>query len=400
MCGSLNLTHALHVPRYSKVGLEIVQCLDCNLVQALCDEVAYAKENDTFKDPSLVLSEISCDAPYSNIRVGKQQMAAKFFDIVGCLPLDVQRIKSVIDVRAARGSFILSAPEYFPSASVFVGIEEDLYLHPPKDLYNSSIVSISDYSIYNFPSNGQVFDFVYSCHTLEHYREPNRYIQSIKNLISPEGYLFLDVPALGDFIDHDLLDDFFYDKHLVYFTEATLFKLLESNGFYVLWHQSSANGCIEVLARLNDVLSYVNCKDEINYTHIKASQVSDYSQRLNANRSQLPEISRNMTDYITRSKAKFIAFGAGRILDAFKVYGSLDLQLFSHYVDNYLCDASRVVNGLMVQSMSEFYPQENLIFILFTRNKSPSLCDLIFSLHPTSKVLHWSDFRFKSQPFF
>ena len=393
MCGSLNLTHTLHIPNSSKVGLQIVQCLDCGLVQAVCDEAAYAKENDSFKDPSLILSEISCDSSYSNIRVGKQQMAAKFFDILESLPIDIQQIESVIDVRAARGSFILRAPESFSSASVFVGIEEDLYLHPPKDLYNQSIISISDDSVYNFRGDGQVFDLVYSCHTLEHYRDPNRYIKSIKNIISPKGYFFLDVPALDDFIDHDLLDDCFYDKHLLYFTKATLFMLLESNDFRILWSRSSGNGCIEVLACLNDAPNCIDTREEVYHSHIIPSQVADYSQRLKENRSQLPAISRNITDFISRSNANFVAFGAGRILDAFKVYGDLNLELFTHYIDNYLSDASRIVNGLKIQPISELHSQEGLIFILFTRYSSPSLHELILSLYPTSKVLHWSDFK-------
>ena len=397
MCGSSNLTHSLHLPKSSKVGLEIVQCIDCNLVQGLCDEDAYAKENDTYKNPSLVLSEISCDSPYSNIRVGKQQMAAKFFDILENLPLNINDIGSVIDVRSARGSFILKAPEYFVSASTFVGIEEDLYLHPSKNVYDASVITISDNSVYNFRGEASVFDFVYSCHTLEHYRNPNRYIQSIKNLLSPKGYLFLDVPALDDFIDHDLLDDFFYDKHLLYFTKLTLFRLLESNGFRILWARSSGNGCIEVLACLN---SEINTKEKINQTHIKSSQISDYSQRLNANRSRLPAITRNISDYISRSEGKLVAFGAGRILDAFKIYGGLNLRLFDYYIDSYLFEASRVVNGLPILPLSGLEAQPNLIFVLFTRVNSQALHQIIASLHPSSKILHWSDFKNAYHPSF
>lgn len=393
MCGSLNLTSSLHVPKSSKVSLEIIQCIDCNLVQGLCDEVAYAKQNDIYKDPSLMLSEISCDGPYSNIRVGKQQMAAKFFDILKNLPLNIKDIESILDVRSARGSFILKAPEYFVSASTFVGIEEDLYLHPSKNLYDASVVTILDDSVYNFRGEDSVFDFVYSCHTLEHYRNPNRYIQSIKNLLSPKGYLFLDVPSLDDFIDHDLLDDCFYDKHLLYFTKLTLFRLLESNGFSILWARSSGNGCIEALVRANDELNSINLKEKSGQTKISSSQISDYSQRLNANRSQLPAISHNISDYISRSEGKFVAFGAGRILDAFKVYGGLNPGLFSYYIDNYLFEASKVVNGLPILPMSELQAQPNLIFILFTRENSRALNEIISTLHPSAKILHWSDFK-------
>lgn len=392
MCGSVNLTSTLHIPKNSKVDLKIVQCKDCNLVQGLCDETLYAQENDYFKNPDLTLSEISCDSSYSNVRVGKQQMAVKFFNILKDLPFDLSRIGSVIDVRAARGSFILRATEYFQSASVFVGLEQDLYLHPNEDLYDTSRVSILDYSVYNYPRSNQLFDFVYSCHTLEHYKDPNKYIKTIKNFISPQGYLFLDVPALDDFIDHDLLDDFFYDKHLLYFTKATLSRLLAANGFCILWSRSSGNGCIEALARPIDQSTNFSLKKELVYGNVEPSRISDYSQRLDKNRSQLSGISQNITAYIQQSEASFVAFGAGRILDAFKVYGNLDLALFDHCIDNYLCEASRIINGLKIKPLSELQQHKGLAFILFTRNSSQSLHELILTSHPKSKILHWSDF--------
>ena len=393
MCGSSNLTRSLHVPKASNISLEIVQCIDCNLVQGLCNEDAYAEQNDTYKDPNQILSTISCDSPYSNIRVGKQQMAAKFFNILHDLPLNVKDINSIIDVRSARGSFILKAPEYFVSASTFVGLEEDLYLHPPKNYYDTSVVMISDNSVYNFPGEDSEFDLVYSCHTLEHYRNPNKYMQSIKNLLSLKGYLFLDVPSLEDFIDHDLLDDFFYDKHLLYFTKLTLFRLLESNGFFIVWSRSSGNGCIEVLARVDDDLNSINAKEKTGQTQITSLQVSDYSLRLNANRSQLPAISWNISDYISRSEGNFVAFGAGRILDAFNQYGGLNLKLFSYYIDNYLFEAARVVNGLSILPLSDLQPQSSMVFVLFTRDNSRALHEIISSAHSSAKILHWTDFK-------
>jgi len=171
------------------------------------------------------------------------------------------------------------------------------------------------------------------------------------------------------------------------------FRLLQSNGFTIVWARSSGNGCIEALARVNDERNSIDTKAEERQAKIKSSQVSDYSQRLNANRSQLPAISRNISDYISRSESKFVAFGAGRILDAFKVYGGLNLSLFSYYVDNYLFEASSIVNGLPILPMSGLQVQENLIFVLFTRENSRALQTIISRSHPSVKILHWSDFK-------
>ena len=393
ICASSDLTLDLHVPNHSKVNLRIVQCKTCGLVQGLCDEDMYSKENDTYKDPNLVLSEISCDSPYSNIRVGKQQMAAKFFNIFDQLPLNLDNIKSVIDVRSARGSFIVNSPQKFPAANVFVGLEQDLYLHPATSSYDSSKISIRDSSIYNYLDHNKTFDFVYSCHTLEHYRDPNKYIKYIKKMMSLNGYFFLDVPALEDFIDDNLLDDFFYDKHLLYFTKQRLLDFLAFHGFDILWSRSSGNGCIEVLAQLNSSIQQRKSTEyNTSSNAIKSSQVSGYSSRLKSNRSNLPQCSQNMNQYISLIDCKVCAFGAGRILDAFKVYGGLNLKSFDYFVDNYLYTASKNINGLAICNFEGLNLSDDALFILFTRKNSSSLRELIKSKYPMSEVLHWSDF--------
>ena len=394
ICSSSNLTSDLHVPNHSKIELRIVQCNDCGLVQGMCDENMYSIENDTFKDPSLILSKISCDSPYSNIRVGKQQMAAKFFNIVDQLPFDLDDIKSVIDVRAARGSFIVNAPHKFTSASIFVGLEQDLYLHPTAEVYNSSQIKIFDGSIYNYLGKPEGYDFVYSCHTLEHYRDPNKYIRHIKKLMSPNGYFFLDVPAIEDFIDDDLLDDFFYDKHLLYFSKQRLVTFLEAHDLNVIWSRSSGNGCLEVLAQVNsDTSSDKSIESQFSSSNtINPSQISDYSVRLKSNRSLLPKITRNIMNYISSVNCNICAFGAGRILDSFVVYGGLNVEAFDYFIDNFLYDASDSVNGLNICRFSDLDLSGDSIFILFTRKNSDSLHKLIESKFPDAKIFHWSQF--------
>jgi SAM-dependent methyltransferase len=390
LCGKQTLTHPLHTPCQSRINLSIVSCNNCNLVQGICNETAYASENDDFKDPKLILSTISCDSPYSNIRVGKQQMAEKFFRIAEDLPIDFSIINSVLDVRFARGSFLLKAPSLFPNATRFVGFEQDLYLHPAKTCISDARIELLDNSVYNAPSNIGSFDFIYSCHTLEHYRDPVKYIKSIRKMLSVNGYLFIDVPNLIDFVDHETLDDFFYDKHLLYFTPKTLARLLISNGFAIKWSRTDGNGCIELLAQLNDSQA-----DDIitidHYPDIDSSRVSEYSYRLAANRNLLPSISRKIESTAIDLGAPFVAFGAGRILDAFVRYGNLDTRIFHSFVDNYLSQASRIVNNLELACLEEINVKD-AVFILFTRVKSKALVELILSQHISATVYHWTEF--------
>jgi SAM-dependent methyltransferase len=389
-CGSTDLTQTLHSPKQSLVDINIVACVKCNLVQGLCDEVAYSMQNDSFKDPGLSLSRISCDSPYSNIRVGKQQMADKFFRMSHELPIDYKKVKSVLDVRSARGSFILNSPVLFANSTSFIGFEQDLYLHPPKSSINDPRIKLYDKSVYNTPESLGKFDFIYSCHSLEHYREPVKYIQSIESLLSDNGLFFVDVPNLFDFVDCGTLDDFFYDKHLLYFIPRTLVNLLVSQGFAVKWLKADGNGCIECLAeRMTSHASHNLTIDR--YRELDPSKVIEYSKRLDSNRSRLPFLSRRMEDFASSIESPLVAFGAGRILDAFVCYGGLDTSIFRFFVDNYLSQASAEVNGNDLLPLCEI-KEKRAEFILFTRNKSSSLVELILSQCPLASVYHWSDF--------
>lgn len=389
-CGSTDLTQTLHSPKQSLVDIHIVACVKCNLVQGMCDEVAYSMQNDSFKDPSLSLSQISCDSPYSNIRVGKQQMADKFFRMAHELPIDYKQVQSVLDVRSARGSFILNAPALFANSTSFIGFEEDLYLHPPKRSITDPRIRFFDKSVYNAPKSLGRFDFIYSCHTLEHYREPVKYIKSIQSLLSDNGLFFVDVPNILDFVDCGTLDDFFYDKHLLYFTPRTLVYLLVSQGFAVKWLRADGNGCIECLAVR--MPSHASRYPTIElYRELDPSRIIRYSKRLDAIRSRLPLLSKRMEDFADTIESPLVAFGAGRILDAFVCYGGLDTGIFRFFVDNYLFQASKKVNGNDLLPLNEL-KEKRAEFILFTRNKSASLVGLILAQCPLASIYHWSDF--------
>ncbi len=391
-CSALIKKPFAHKPNGSEIDLEIFICENCSLIQGFCDEKKYSLKNDNFKNPELILSEISCDSKYSNIRVGKQQMADKFFQLVkkDLLPIDFSKINSVIDVRSARGSFILNAHKLFNSAKLFFALEQDHYLYGNIDNYKNKNITILDNSIYNFKTK-EKFDFVYSCHTMEHYKNPNHYLSSIKSLLSNNGYFFLDVPNTLDFIFTPSLDDFFYDKHLIYFEPETLKEILEKNGFSIIWLRNSGNGCIECLSQINHSQSLLNQRQDSNQSRkITYKNLLNYSLSINKLRKKLPNASRALTNWLVNYKSTF-AIGSGRILDAFIKYGSLDKKLFNIYVDNFLFDATKEVNNLKISKLKSVKQIPDAA-VMFTRNFNESIEKKLKELNPECKIKHWKEF--------
>ena len=154
----------------------------------------------------------------------------------------------------------------------------------------------------------------------EHYREPLKYLLAVSNLLSENGYLFIDVPNTSDFIDISCLDDHFYDKHLSYFTQDSLLRLLSKASLKVIWHRSSGNGCLEYLVIKDSKTDSIYNSSN----HVSASEniesVALYSKRLEDQRSTLPDASRGISSYSLSTDYSLVAFGAGRILDLYKLW--------------------------------------------------------------------------------
>lgn len=83
---------------------------------------------------------------------------------------------------------------------------------------------------------GKTFDVVAAFHVLEHLRHPEAFLRKCRDLLTPEGVLFLEVPnfdALARRIWRGRWG-MFYDYHLCHFGQHTLVSLLEHCGYCVL----------------------------------------------------------------------------------------------------------------------------------------------------------------------
>jgi len=80
-------------------------------------------------------------------------------------------------------------------------------------------------------SSNEKYDAIVFSHCLEHLDNPCIVLPKIKNLLKPNGVLYLEVPILWNIVNWV---ESFYLPHKTYFTEENLKRLLIQNGFSVL----------------------------------------------------------------------------------------------------------------------------------------------------------------------
>lgn len=374
ICGSE--TEIIYEPRKSTVGLQILICKTCGFVLS-------QKTNITVEyQGSPVINSLSCDADYSPIRVGKQQMTD--VDVMNIKSLGLLGIKSFnfLDMASARGHFARWARSI--SQNRVVCMEPDAYMADSYTHDSNIELQIGDYRQINLQDK---FDFIYSCHTLEHFKDPVDYLNFVHSHLWPQGYFYLNVPNLLGIVGVATLDDFFYDKHRVYFDMFTLKALLKNCGFVVLseWIDSA---CIRLLVQKND-LPKISAR-ESRYI-FNRELISNYIVSLDKSRASLPSLVEELHTYLKPDSTR-IVLGCGRMLDALIVYGGLDLPKFDFLVDNYLGLATKTLYGRNLYRLDTLPEIKGHIqFVVISRTSNSEIGTLVSKKYPNSNIIFFAE---------
>jgi hypothetical protein len=376
-CSSTSIDN-VYTPIKSKVDLKINLCKNCGLVFGSFDNKLYKKSNTT--PPNTKFSHLSCDADYSDVRVGKQQMVNYIFDALTTNPITTP-INKILDMRSARGHFALKALEYFNLNSIDC-IEEDDYMTVTYD--NDPCINIFRDKYYNLNTNYN-YDLIYSCHTLEHYSNPTKVLNFIKSRLSQDGLFYIDVPNINN-IDHNFnIDEFFYDKHLFYYDCDVLSSYIESLGLELIFKQTTSQNIGLLFKNSTTKKSYpVTNRYEKNL-----KLINDYSSNINNNRNKLIEIGDDLNKQFTNTKNNVI-IGCGRPLDTFIHYGNLDLNNFEYLVDDYL---TSITDSLYNKSLNTSTILNKILpdaVLLLVKHPSPKLLDLITKNNSKVKIVYLS----------
>jgi SAM-dependent methyltransferase len=142
---------------------------------------------------------------------------------------------SILDVGAGFGHILHALGKRFPRATRVA-----LELSDPCVRHLSSIgVEVIPALLEQFEPRGRTFDVVILSHVLEHLRTPATAMRALRDLLSPRGLLYLEVPnipvaSLKKYPDSKWAPR--YDEpHITFFSMESLRHLIESQGLRVEW---------------------------------------------------------------------------------------------------------------------------------------------------------------------
>lgn len=381
-CLSKN-TELIYTPVNSKINLEINICKNCGLVFSSYDSERYEESNIT--NPNLKFSHLSCDAGYSEIRVGKQQMVHYFFDAIENIVLD-KPIQKVLDIKSARGHWALKALDYFELEDIDC-IEEDSYMTTTYDNNPSINIWRDKYHKLNTDYN---YDLIYSCHTLEHYTNPTKVLTWINNRLNENGLFYIDVPNNENINHNHNIDEFFYDKHLFYYNSEVLYSFIESLGFELLYKHSTPQNIGLLFKKSNIKKEY----PKYNLYNYNLDLINKYKENIKINRYTLLKKQKELNNNFLKGKCNII-FGGGRPLDAFVQYGNLDLNNFDYIIDDYL---SQVTDTIYNKNLYNSSIINNIIpdnILLLVKHPSNELIKFLSKNNPGVNIIYLSEWLIK-----
>ena len=267
----------------SGVDLNIYQCSECGLIQLDSEPVAYYRE---------VIRAAGFSDEMKSFRrkqfkkfIDKYSLADKSIIELGCgcgeyLGLMKECCKNVFGLEAGK-------------ESVKKCIENNLNVV-------EGYVENEDYRISNAP-----FDAFFTLNFLEHVPNINSFLKGIYNNLSENAIGLVEVPNFDMLLKNNVFSEFMKD-HLYYFTQQTLKRTLEINGFDVIEIQPVWYDYI-----LSAVVKRREKTDLVSFHKVQA------------------ELEKEVDAYIVKHK-KIAIWGAGH--QAFAVMSLLDLGAKIEYV--------------------------------------------------------------------
>ncbi len=193
------------------IDFNVRQCLSCETLQLDCDPVEYYRD---------VIRAMPVKGAFASLKL------ELYKDFVRKFALED---KHLIEVGCGKGDFI----QLFSSQSTRVaGIENcrsSVLAAQSKGL--PVMEGFVDSSASVVP--GSPYDGFLSINFLEHQPDPCGMLAGIHSSLSPDGVGLITVPSFDHILRHNAYYEFVRD-HLLYFTEATLQRMLETNGFEVI----------------------------------------------------------------------------------------------------------------------------------------------------------------------
>ncbi len=198
--------------------LQIVQCLDCNLVYCSprVENEKLTERYSAFKDPN-----------YEQERLARKKTHSRLFTKIQA---EYPRPGKLLDVGCATGTFLEVVKT---NGWTGVGLEPSAWASRlGRSKYGLNIIKGAIEAV-KLPANQ--FDVVTCLDVIEHVASPKTLLKTIHRVLRKDGLLCLVTPDLGSLMSQLLGENWWHIRpdHIYYFTKETLRLLLEAQGFKI-----------------------------------------------------------------------------------------------------------------------------------------------------------------------
>lgn len=371
LCRSFRFA-SVYIPIGSAINAHLHVCLRCAFVGTI------GGKTQKVRGPASDSPRLSCDADYSDVRVGKLQMLESSWNLI-CKTVDVKRCEKVLDVSSAKGSFALRIHETLEHAEITC-IEPDEYMSTE---YESKPRIQVLRSLDDLRAEANNFDLIYSCHSLEHYRDPIKHLRFLRSQVASDGFIYLEVPNLRQVNHGPIVEEYFYDHHKSFFVEEVLLSAARSVGLNVYASDSNDAVIRLVLSVGSESLSGVLENEELS-DQIQAN-IREYSQRIFQDRNSLPTIVKSWK--LGEGGKTFAVFGCGRMLDALERYGNMKLRSDTALFDSVLAENPRLNQRGRIRPISEISQLSPDQVVIAAKSSVNQMRRIVQALCPKIEIL-------------
>jgi SAM-dependent methyltransferase len=249
VCGNPALQRIFHSPPRSIIA--ITRPVDAPVNVYACEQCGHAQSEDIEyerfykRDYRFQLGSSDYDELHAVVD-GKSVFRTDLQARIATELIKLPRGAKILDYGAAKATTLRKFCEQRPGLVPHVFDVSDDYA----PLWNEWI-SVERQAAYSIPPSWfWSFDVVFNFFVLEHVAKPNELVKQIFNLLRPDGICIFTVPN-----PLDNYSDFVVLEHVSHFTQASLFTLLQQNGFEIEYYSSEKFfGAHVVLARKRDAV--------------------------------------------------------------------------------------------------------------------------------------------------
>ena len=373
LCGR-DALHAIYEPERSTRGLKIHLCEFCGLLQSL------PRIDRAPRAPMAV----SSGADWGNVRYGKGFRTRAAMDALAS-HADLSRELSILDVGSNRGSFARAVLNAAPNANLVALEPDERVAGLCADLPRTGLVCarIEDAAL----ETGR-FDIIHSCHTLEHVAAPLAVLRDHWRTLKAGGLLVLDVPNTAILDSHDIVEEWFIDKHLYHFSARTLIAMVEAAGFEIVQKPDARDReNLLIVARKSSHSLPRIARDE-RESEEAGKLIATYRAIRAQNLKALSAVAAEIAQLTPRRVA---IWGAGRLFDSLVVHGGFEPSKLALLIDKHLKPHVAERFGCTV-SMPDALKDANVgVVIVMSRSFASEIEREARSLAPRAEVLFYSD---------